>query len=292
MKGTALIALKNLLFKVVGRSGQGFIAKLMIRLRINNDFILFTTKRAQRNQVNIDYCYNFKNIGDNISPIIVDYVARQKNIQVDKHIRSSRHLYAVGSIITAGPQDCTIWGSGLLNTSILNRLAYRKLDIRAVRGPLTRIILMDQGFDVPEVYGDPAIFLPLIYNEDVEKKYDVGLITHFNEQVEYDSNKFHRIDIVTDDYKRFVKEIKSCRLIISSSLHGIIISEAYGIPSILLKPQRDMLKYFDYYYSTGRYKFPIISNLSDYKTIIPSALPDFKKLQQGLLDSFPVDLWD
>ena len=289
-----LIKIKNFLFKIIGNGGQALIAKIMIYLHINNDFILFTTKRAKRNSVNLDYCHNFKNLGDNISPLIVDYVARQRNIQLKKCVRNRKHLYAVGSIITAGPQDCTIWGSGLLNTHILNRLAYRKLDIRAVRGPLTRAILMDQGYEVPEIYGDPAILMPLIYNREEEKKYDVGLVTHFNESVENETeNVFHRINIATDDYKHFVGEIKSCKLIISSSLHGIIFSEAYGIPSILLRPQSDILKYFDYYYSTERYQFPILDNLLDYKNVCPPKLPaNFKKLQDNLIESFPVDLWD
>lgn len=43
------------------------------------------------------------------------------------------------------------------------------LDIRSVRGPVTRNILMDLGYDVPSVYGDPAILLPLFYNPIVEK---------------------------------------------------------------------------------------------------------------------------
>ena len=265
----------------------------MIKIHVNNDVILFTTMRAKKNRVNLDYCFNFKNLGDNISPVIVEYVAKQKNVQLNKDINETKHLFAVGSIITAGPQDCTVWGSGLLNTIILNRLASRKLDIRAVRGPLTRIILMDQGYEVPEIYGDPAILMPLIYDISVEKKYKVGLITHFNEPVEDDSkDEFHRINIVTDDYKNFVKEIKSCEMIISSSLHGIIFAESYGVPAVLLKPRCDLLKYFDYYYSTGRYNFPMLDNLSKLDEICVPEIPNFKGMQDGLITAFPRDLWE
>lgn len=264
----------------------------MIKLHINNDVILFTTKRAKKNYVNLDYCFNFKNLGDNISPIIVEYVAKTRHIQLDKKVSNTRHLFAVGSIITAGPQDCTVWGSGLLNTKILNRLATRKLDIRAVRGPLTRIILLDQGYVVPEVYGDPAILMPLIYDIPVEKKYEIGLITHFNEAVENDSDdNFHRISIVTDDYQKFVKEIKMCKLIVSSSLHGIIFSEAYGVPAVLLKPNCDLLKYYDYYYSTGRYEFPMLENLSKVNSVCAPKIPNFREMQENLIAAFPSDLW-
>lgn len=289
-----LIQLKRVVNRI-STEGEvhAFVVRAMIKFHINNNVILFTTKRAKRNYVNLDYCFNFKNLGDNISPVIVDYMAKIRNIQLNKTVNGTKHLFAVGSIITAGPQDCTVWGSGLLNTKILNRLATRKLDIRAVRGPLTRIILLDQGYNVPEVYGDPAILMPLIYDVAVAKKYAIGLITHFNEAVENDSDdSFHRINIVTDDYQNFVKEIKSCNLIISSSLHGIIFAEAYGVPAILLKPNCDLLKYYDYYYSTGRYRFPMLENLSELNSVCAPEIPDFRTMQGDLLAAFPSDLWE
>lgn len=288
-----LIQVKKMINKISSGGVHAFIVRAMIKLHVNNDVILFTTKRAEKNHVNLDYCFNFKNLGDNISPVIVEYVAKQKNIQLNKPVKKTQHLFAVGSIITAGPQDCTVWGSGLLNTRILNRLASRKLDVRAVRGPLTRIVLMDQGYEVPEIYGDPAILMPLIYNVSVEKKYKVGLITHFNETVEDDSeDKYHRINIVTDDYKNFVREVKSCEMIVSSSLHGIIFAESYGVPAVLLKPKCDLLKYFDYYYSTGRYKFPMLENLSKLDDVCVPEIPDFTEMREKLIEAFPKDLWD
>lgn len=286
-----LIKIKKIINKLSSGAVHALVVRFMLMFHINNAVILFTTKRAKKNFVNLDYCFNFKNLGDNISPIIVNYVAKLRNVKLDKKVTGTKHLFAVGSIITAGPQDCTVWGSGLLNTKILNRLATRKLDIRAVRGPLTRIILLDYGYNVPEIYGDPALLMPLIYDVEVEKKYDIGLITHVNERVEND-DKFHRINIVTDDYESFVKEIKSCKLIISSSLHGIILSEAYGIPAILLKPKSDLFKYYDYYYSTERYAFPILDNLSNVDKVSVPQLPDFRRIQENLISAFPCDLWE
>lgn len=45
----------------------------------------------------------------------------------------------------------------------------RKPDIRAVRGPETRKLLINVGFDCPGIYGVPAVIMPLIYNPDVKK---------------------------------------------------------------------------------------------------------------------------
>lgn len=266
------------------------IVKIMLRWKVNNRYILFTSKKAKKNKVNLNYCFDFKNVGDNIAPVLVDYVAAKKNIDVHKRISSTKHLYTVGSIITAGPQDCTIWGSGLLNTKILNRFSTRKLDVRAVRGPLTRIILMDHGYAVPEVYGDPAILMPFIYNPTIEKKYKVSIVTHLNESARTDK-RIHRINVVTDDYKTFVEEIKASELVISSSLHGIVFAESYGVKAVLLKPKMDLFKYFDYYYSTGRYTFPIAETVEEALSMKALELPDFTKMRENLLEAFPYDIW-
>ena len=219
------------------------------------------------------------------------YVANSCGIDPEKTVSETKHLYAVGSIITAGCQDCTVWGSGLLNTRILNRLNNRTLDFRAVRGPLTRIVLLDHGFEVPPVYGDPAILMPLLFNPIVEKKFAKSLITHMDECSEERYNGIHRINITTDDYETVIREIKESELIISSSLHGIILAESYGVKAVLLKPVTDLFKYFDYYYSTKRYEFPIADSVEEARKIQPVDLPDLDIMRQGLMDAFPVDLW-
>ncbi len=276
----------------VGFLVQNIIRKLLLLFKINNNYILFTSKKADKNKVNINYCHDFKNVGDNISPVLVKYAAEYNNIDINKTVSKTKHLFAVGSIITAGAQDCTVWGSGLLNTSILNRLNKREIDFRAVRGPVTRAILMDRGFDVPEVYGDPALLTPKFYNPHIEKKYEISLITNMNETKNTLPEKVHQINILTDDYKQFVQEIKASKLVISSSLHGIIFAEAYGVPAVLLKPKTDMLKYFDYYYSTNRMSFPIADTIEQAMDIKPLDIPDLSEIQEKLLQAFPVDLWE
>lgn len=286
-----LIIVKKIIHKLLGEKGQNFIVKLLIKFKLNNKYILFTGRKAVKNTVNLNYCHDFKNLGDNISPVIVRYVLEINGLDINQEIHGTVHLYAIGSIITAGAQDCTIWGSGLLNTRILNRLSNRKLDIRAVRGPLTRAVLIDRGLDVPEVYGDPAILMPYIYNPKVRKKYPVSVITHVNAKVCLPDNSIHIIDIATDNYKKFIAEIKSSELVISSSLHGIIFAEVYGIRAVMLKPENDLFKYFDYYYSTMRFSFPIAETVEEALQVKPVMMPDFENMKKNLLKAFPVDLW-
>lgn len=284
--------LKYLLRKYGGTKVQNLIIWFLITFKLNNKFILFSSEKAKKNRVNVNYWKDVKNLGDVLSPIIVNEVLKTKNIQLNQKTNKTSHLFAIGSIIVAGSQDCTIWGSGLLNAKNLNRLRKRKLDIRAVRGPITRAILMDEGLDVPEIYGDPAVLLPLFYNPDVDKRFEVGFITHLNNNYGSIPNSWHRINIITADYKNFIKEIKSCKLIISSSLHGIILSEVYGIPAILLKPKENICKYYDYYFSTGRSNFPIAESIEHAIAASPAEIPDFTSMQNNLIESFPFDLWE
>lgn len=277
---------------LLGTRGQDRMVRLLIRSGWNNRYILFTGRRAEPGRVNLDYCHDFRNIGDNISPVLVRYAAKVHGVDPEQEIAGTKHLYGVGSILTAGAQDCTVWGSGLLNTRILGRLDGRRLDVRAVRGPLTRAVLMDRGFQVPEVYGDPAVLMPLIFDPQVSRRYSVSLVTHMNEETALPDGPVHRIDPRTSDYEQFVRQIKASERVIASSLHGIIFAEAYGIPAVLLRPRSDLFKYFDYYYSTGRMSFPIAETAAQALEQPPPPLPELRPMQQRLLEAFPTDLWD
>lgn len=259
-----------------------------------NKFLLFNyTNRSKKNRVNLDYWLESDNLGDTLAPVIVNYMLSLRHISPEKPVSGRKHLYAVGSVLTAGIQDCTVWGSGVLNTVISYRLKNRKLDIRAVRGPFTQAVLQDYGYNCPSVYGDPAIFLPKIYTPvSIKRKYKYGLVMHMDQLQDVPYKDILNIDICTSDYREFVNKLTSVEIVISSSLHGIILAESYGVKAILLKPTKDYLKYYDWYYSTGRYSFPIANNIEDAFNIVPAPLPDLDVLRKQLLDVFPYDLYE
>ena len=130
-----------------------------------------------------------------------------------------------------------IWGSGLLYPE--QRIKAPPLKVYAVRGPLTREYLVSYGVNCPEIYGDPALLFPLFYKPIVEKRYKYGIIPHFRDkqsvllqQYRQDENVLI-IDVENvKPWHKFIDDIASCDFIISSSLHGIIISDAYKVPNI------------------------------------------------------------
>jgi pyruvyltransferase len=240
-----------------------------------------------------------ENLGDYLSVIVCDYAAGLKNKSFDDRIKGTKHLYSVGSIITAGFQNATVWGSGLLveprslKEKIILSKALRKLDIRAVRGPLTREFLIKSGYNCPEIYGDPAILLPLFYTpETLPEKKEFIVILHHETLLFYNDN----LDIKTSDYKAFITALFNSEKVISSSLHGIILAEAYGVPAVLLHDtptQKGRFKFDDYYYSTNRYEYPVANSIEQAVNTAPPPLPmNLGEMQNDLLNSFPYDLWN
>ena len=272
-----------------------------------------------KNIVNIE-SYPLLNIGDTLGPIIVEWLLNKKGIDKLKKVKHTTHLLTVGSVLGFGAFDATVWGSGILNTNVIKRLKrhrfllHRKLDIRAVRGPLTREVLLAAGYQCPEMYGDPAVLMPLIYNtEHITKLHDISVILHYrtNLQEMNHSNTLHNkytinidpylikenninfIDPKTCDYNFFINEILSSKLIISSSLHGIILSEAYGIPAIFLNRGMNdqQTKFKDWYFSTNRGVSYCTTIEEALKFNIP-IVPNLDNMRNNLLNSFPYDLWE
>jgi len=58
--------------------------------------------------------------------------------------------------------------------------------IKCVRGPLTRKRLIEIGCNCPPVYGDPALLLPLYYNQIVSKKYQLCLFHIIHIMIKYE----------------------------------------------------------------------------------------------------------
>lgn len=178
-------------------------------------------------------------------------------------IRREENLMAIGSIVESHTnKHSIIWGSGAMFGGE-KKIPAKPKKILAVRGPLTREYLLSQGIDCPEVYGDPALLLPLIYKPQTTKKYTLGIIPHY---VDYESEYLNEIKHDTEvkiinfqnynNWQHIIDEISECEFIASSSLHGLIVSDAYGIPNVWIKLSDNisggMFKFHDYFSAVGR----------------------------------------
>lgn len=184
-----------------------------------------------------------------------------------------KNYVIIGSVIDKIlTSESIVWGAGLITSK--PRTFVKPQKICAVRGPKTREVLLSLGIDCPAVYGDPALLLPFYYQPQYKKKYRLGLIPHYSDMdvfVNLYSNNPDVHIIKVRGYKEwrfFIDEISSCEYIASTSLHGLIVAEAYGVPNIWLRKTSgelaDTFKFEDFYASIKKYPFNLEynSNLS------------------------------
>jgi len=218
--------------------------------------------------IRIYQCDGNKNVGDTLTKPLVENILNTKTQNVSAN--SSSKLLGVGSIISwALHENDIIWGSGLIQN---DKYKIPQCRILALRGKLTA-----KNIDIDcEIFSDPAILLPIIYNPQIEKQHKLGIIEHYIDQGLYNGSGF-KINVI-QNWKTFVDQIKSCDSILSSSLHGLIISEAYGIPC-----QRMILsdnitggdfKFLDYLSASNRKEFGYFENIRMYQDLLITALKE------------------
>lgn len=225
------------------------------------------------------------NFGDAINPILINKITNKKVLWVNREYYTGEYLMCIGSILQKATSNAMIWGTGYISNDSIFKTKPKK--VYAVRGPLTRKKLLEQGVDCPEIYGDPALLLPKIYNPEIEKKYKLGVIPHYvdknnpNLELFYNNNDILIIDIKNSNHFEFIDNLLACEKIISSSLHGIIVADAYEIPSIWIELSKnvkgDGFKFIDYFLSVKRTdKKPFIINKDTTLEELFSTFNDYK----------------
>jgi pyruvyltransferase len=171
---------------------------------------------------------------------------------------ANSELVMVGSILGQIPSDYrgVIAGCGKIKNQHCSHFSDAK--ILALRGPLTaesitgNYVLADPGLLADELVGPQ------------DKLYDLGIVPHWSDsELEFrpEFTKYYpKIIRVDDDPLQVIREIGQCKKIVSSSLHGIILADAFGIPRrvemadrVLKNPyEGGTFKFEDYSLSIGK----------------------------------------
>ncbi len=216
-------------------------------------------------------------------------------------------LFAIGSILQYTTlNNLTVWGSGIVKKNAV----FSNANFTAVRGKYTQNRLRELGYNVPSVVGDPAILLPLIYKPTISKKFKIGIIPHyihFKQLKKMESDNVIVINLL-DPIERIIDDINSCTVTLSTSLHGIITSHVYGVPSIWsffedidTSPLAgDNIKFKDYFSSVNIHENKVLSFNSSTVELQVESLPQGKlivpdksvirKIQINLLTVAPFPL--
>lgn len=146
------------------------------------------------------------------------------------------HKYVLtGSILSAPIKNATIFGAGFVLAD--EKFIAENVNVKGVRGIMTLNKLKDYMNVSKVLLGDPGLLLPFYYNPNPNKKYKVGVTPHIMDyERSKDSNHFV-IDLrmgdetISEAVERVIYQINQCESILSSSLHGLVVAKAYGIPA-------------------------------------------------------------
>lgn len=228
------------------------------------------------------------NFGDLLGPLLVERLLGNAGIETQVGAPHAR-LATAGSIMGMVRDGDYVWGSGINGRYLTEQYSFTKATFLAVRGPLTRSALRERGFDVPEVYGDPGLLVRQLIPQPRESNgAKILFVPNLND------NLTAPPEAQVLDPRRPLEEclqaIASARFVIGSSLHAIVVADAYGVPARLVASQSEpRFKYDDYFLGSGRPKQVIAADAAHALNLGPHDELDWD--DAPLLSAFPFHLW-
>lgn len=179
------------------------------------------------------------NFGDALTP----WLLRAQGVVPILVPPARAQMVGVGSILEHLPPEFSgvVWGTGLIHDRPFRLPRARFL---AVRGALTRERL---GLDGDVALGDAGLLTPTVIARP-QVTWELGVVPHSDH---HDDPVLHRLLARHPDTMRFidvrngpdrvVREIASCAAVLSTSLHGLVVADAYGIPALWATLERDLM---------------------------------------------------
>ncbi|MDZ3991409.1 polysaccharide pyruvyl transferase family protein [Pseudomonas sp. Teo4] len=247
---------------------------------------------------------NRQNFGDYLSADIVEFVSGKK---VEHAPVKSAELIAIGSVlgrekkakIWGFPRKLHIWGAGTADSQDLfsSRHYYH-----AVRGKkcASRI----QGSDRQPVLGDPGLLSSSLVNRPLQKNARIGIIPHINHRASPTIKALlqrlpgSKVIDVYSPVKQVLSEIAACEFVLSTSLHGLIVADSYGVPNQWMVMERNAnweFKFQDYYSAFGIHDpAPVTADqiLQNPTWSVEACIGDYLRpglgdIQENLIKAFP-----
>lgn len=188
------------------------------------------------------------NFGDDMTPWLLPHYGV---VPVYRSPRTAR-MAAVGSILEFLPESFAgaIWGSGLMEDRA-HTLSHAT--VLAVRGPLTRERIGTSG-DVS--LGDPGILVGR-HARRPRIRWEVGIVAHGHHRGHGGLLRLAalggprvRIINVHQGAAAAARQIAACSVVLTSSLHGLVTADSYGIPAVWTRLEPELtggdFKFRDY----------------------------------------------
>jgi pyruvyltransferase len=201
------------------------------------------------------------NFGDRLAPLLLERFA---GIKATRAPICGASIVSVGSLMEHIPPEWPgyILGTGCLYAESRLHLHTNTATILAVRGPHTARKCPQGNYAI----GDPGLLAPelIVPPYEPDKLYDLGIVPHWTDHHLTHDPRFKlgdpwvtRVIDPRQDAMTVIREISHCRKIVTSSLHGMILADSFGIPR-RFEPAKDwgpseggMFKFQDYLQSIG-----------------------------------------
>lgn len=181
------------------------------------------------------------NFGDEITAPLVERITGR---QVEWASAARCDLVGAGSvvqmIIDKGEDNRPVlWGSGFMRAGA-EGADHTELEALAVRGTRTAARVTPRDGQEPAL-GDPGLLAPLFLDGPVRKRYALGVIPHYKDAASPFVAAMRALgqDVRIIDVgwtpQEVAREIAACDAVISSSLHGLIFSDALGVPNLHMR---------------------------------------------------------
>ncbi len=242
------------------------------------------------------------NVGDLLNEYLMPKITGRDIVKVRTSAFS--HLRAIGSLVGSASNKSFIWGSGSIDGKIPSRLTSAKR-VSAVRGLQTqRVIEVATGENIEDrAIGDAALLMPLYFNPHSTKEARFGIVPHFSDEkfvrklISEARLKDVRLISVQQDPESFVCQLLACESIVSSSLHGLILADAYNVPNRWVTFSNKLLggnfKFLDYYSTVDDPDSEPVEfrSLNSFKHVVgamgEARVRSFRHSRSELLSSFP-----
>lgn len=184
---------------------------------------------------NLIYAYwgwSLNNFGDLLTPLILNFYGLTAIHAYPKRAQ----LVGVGTLL--GYMNSDFKGI-LLGTGINNgeKKIFPNAEVIGLRGKLTQKTLGLEN-DPSITLGDPGLLVRVIFPKRKKKRYKLGIIPHLSDInhpiITLWKRRFEN-DVVFINVLQYpekvIQQIDECEYIVSSSLHGLIVADAFEIPN-------------------------------------------------------------
>ena len=242
------------------------------------------------------------NFGDEITKDILMQLFGYRSIHATQN---EAELIGAGSILEIasnreGNNEMYVWGSGFMWKDEQQAGRLERLHFCAVRGTHSRDRLGVERSGI--ALGDPGLLANIVYKKSTIVTDKIGIVAHFvdaNEPLVQQLREDKRFKMINPlrSPEEVAFDITSCKLVLSSSLHGLIFADSFNIPNMHIQLSGNVAggtyKFEDYYSATNRiYRGADVSRVFDKRYLEEISatfqpVDNLRKIQKDLVRSFP-----